>query len=92
MLPLGSYDLLIGMDWLATHKAKLDYYNKTLECEDEEWRKITLQGNQKPVSVRQISTLQVKKCYRKGCPLYAIHVLNSVEDNKPSLENHPIMC
>jgi hypothetical protein len=33
MLPLGSYDLMIGMDWLAAHKAKLDCYNKTLECE-----------------------------------------------------------
>jgi hypothetical protein len=57
MLPLGSYDLLIGMDWFATHKTKLDCYNKTLECEDEEGRKITLQGFQKPVSVRQILTL-----------------------------------
>jgi hypothetical protein len=48
MLPLGSYDLLIGMDWLASHKTKLDCYNKTLECEDEEGRKITLQGIQNP--------------------------------------------
>jgi hypothetical protein len=32
VLPLGSYDLLIGMEWLATHKAKLDCYNKALEC------------------------------------------------------------
>jgi hypothetical protein len=24
ILPLGSYDLLIGMDWLAAHKTKLD--------------------------------------------------------------------
>jgi hypothetical protein len=30
ILPLGSYDLLVGMDWLATYKTKLDYYHKTL--------------------------------------------------------------
>jgi hypothetical protein len=42
MLPLGSYDLLIGMDWLVSHKTKLDCYNKTLECEDGEGRRITL--------------------------------------------------
>jgi hypothetical protein len=42
MLPLGSYDMLISMDWLAAHKTKLDYYNKTLECEDAKGRKITL--------------------------------------------------
>jgi hypothetical protein len=31
VLPLGSYDLLIGMDWLATHKARLDCYHKMHE-------------------------------------------------------------
>jgi hypothetical protein len=41
--------------------------------------------------VRQISTLQVKKYCIKGCPLYAIQVLNYVEENKPSLEDHPIL-
>jgi hypothetical protein len=38
IIPLGSYDLLIGMDWLATYKARLDYYHKTLECVSEEGR------------------------------------------------------
>jgi hypothetical protein len=67
---------------LAAHKTKLDYYNKNLECEDEEGRRITLEGIQKPILMRQISTLQVKKYCRKECPLYAIHVLKSVENNK----------
>jgi hypothetical protein len=44
ILSLGYYDLLDGMDWLSTYKTKLDYYHKTLECENEEGRKITLQG------------------------------------------------
>jgi hypothetical protein len=91
LLPLGSYDLLIGMDWLAAHKTKMDCYHKTLECVNEEGRKMTLQGIQKPVSVRQISTLQMKKYCRKGCSLYAIQVLESIEDDKPNLEDHPIL-
>jgi hypothetical protein len=91
ILPLGSYDLLIGMDWLASYKTKMDCYHKTLECVDEEGRKMTLQGIQKPVSVRQISTLQMKKYCRKGCSLYAIQVLESVKDDKPNLEDHPIL-
>ena len=44
VLPLGSYDLLIGMDWLAAHKDKLDCYHKTLECVRKEGKRITLQG------------------------------------------------
>jgi hypothetical protein len=79
------------MNWLDAHKTKLDCYNKTLECENEEGRRVTLQGVQNHVSVRQISSLQVKKYCRKGCPLYAIQVLNSIENEKSSLEDHSIL-
>jgi hypothetical protein len=91
ILPLGSYDMLIGMDWLAAHKFKLDCYHKTLECVSKEGKRITLQGIRKPVLVRQISALQMKKHCRKGCPLYAIQVLKTIEDEKPSLEDHPTL-
>ena len=36
VLPLASYDILFGMDWLEVHRVKLDYYYKTFECMDEE--------------------------------------------------------
>jgi hypothetical protein len=90
ILPLGYYDLLIGMDWLAAYKTKLDFYHKTLECVNEEGRNITLQGIQKPVLVRQISSPMKKYC-RKRCPLYEIQMLEYVEDEKPNLEDHCIL-
>jgi hypothetical protein len=68
-----------------------DFYHKTLECVGEEGRMITLQGIQKPVSVREISALQIRKYCRNGCLVYAIQVLESVEDDKPSLEHHPTL-
>ena len=52
---------------------------------------MTLQGIQKTVSVRRMSSLQIKKYCRKGCPLYAIHVLESIEDDEMNLEEHPIL-
>jgi hypothetical protein len=33
----------------------------------------------------------MRKYCRKGCPLYTIQVLESVEDEKPSLEDHPTL-
>ena len=36
VLPLGSYDVLIGMDWLEAHREKIYCYNKTFECLDDE--------------------------------------------------------
>ena len=28
----GSYDALIGMDWLERHQVKIEWYNKTIDC------------------------------------------------------------
>ena len=29
VLPLGSYDMIIGMDWLAKYKVILNFFDKT---------------------------------------------------------------
>ena len=79
------------MDWLSVHKDKLDCYHKTLECVSKEGKRITLQGIRKPVSVRQISTLQMRKYCRKGCPLYAVQVLKTTKGADTSPEDHPIL-
>ena len=60
-LPLGSYDILIGMDWLEAYKFKLDCYNKTFECMDEEGNPRVVRGISKVVYVRKISAMQLKK-------------------------------
>jgi hypothetical protein len=36
IIPLGSYDVLIGIDWLDAHHDVLDCHNKTFTCLDEE--------------------------------------------------------
>ena len=36
IFPLGSYEFLIGMDWLDQHHVILDCHNKEFNCLDEE--------------------------------------------------------
>ena len=36
IIPLGSYDILIGMDWLESHKDVIDYLHKNFISVDEE--------------------------------------------------------
>jgi len=35
VLPLGSYNILLGMDWLYLHRTKVDDYDKAIECVDD---------------------------------------------------------
>jgi hypothetical protein len=92
ILPLGSYDMIIGMDWLEQHKAVLDCYTKLLNYKDDFGTTRTTQGIPKPVSVRQVSAMQLKKCMRKGCQVYAIQVTNLLEKvDKPKLEDFVVL-
>ena len=52
VLPLGSYDVLIRMDWLEAHRVNLDCYNKTFECMDEEGNPVVVKCILKVISVR----------------------------------------
>ena len=70
-------NVLIGMDWLEAHRVKLDCYNKTFECMNEEGNLVVVKGIPKVISVRQVSTMQLKKFCRKGCHLYAAHYLET---------------
>ena len=35
IIPLGSYDVLIRIDWLETHHVMLDCHNNSFNCFDE---------------------------------------------------------
>ena len=52
VLPLGSYDVLIGMDWLVSHRVKFDCYNKAFESLDEEGHTRVVRGIPKVIFVR----------------------------------------
>ena len=85
IIPLGSYDVLIDMDWLDAHHAILDCHNKTYTCLNEEVNQVTIKGIPRPISMRQITALQLNKCLRKGCQLYEIHVEELKEGKEPEL-------
>ena len=52
ILPLGSYDVLICMDWLEKFKVVLDCYNKAFAYVDERGNIINIKGVSKPISIR----------------------------------------
>ena len=44
VLPLGSYDILLRMDWLEVHRVKLDCYTKKFEFPNEEGKLKVVRG------------------------------------------------
>jgi hypothetical protein len=74
IIPLGSYDILIGMDWLDKHHAILDCHKRKFTCLDGDGKQSTVKGVPRSISIREISTIHIKRCFRKRCQLYVAHV------------------
>ena len=70
---------------------KLDCYNKTFECMNEEGNLVVVKGIPKVISVQQVSTMQLKKFCRKGCQLYAAHILEASDDETLRLEDYQVL-
>jgi len=47
VLALGSYSMLLGMDWLYFHRTKVDFYDRSIECVDDNGEPKVLQGKKK---------------------------------------------
>jgi len=72
----------VGLDWLEQQAAIINYLEKIVTYLGTNGVMMVIKGKAKPVTIRQIFTLQLKRSARKGCQLYLIQV----EDNLPSSE------
>eukprot|EP00253_Pinus_taeda_P012585 PITA_12585 len=92
ILPLGSYDILIGMDWLEKHWSLVDCKTKIIYYRDQQGNSKEVQGIKRPVQVRPITANQLVKCIWKGCQVYAIQVgFANSKDKTASLNNIPVI-
>ena len=92
--PLGSYDLLIGMDWLEQHRVILNCYDKTFTCLNSDEKPVSVKGIPRKTTVRHISALQLKRAVRKGCKAYAVTITDEeskIKRDKLKLEDIPIL-
>jgi hypothetical protein len=72
----GSDDIVIGMDWLELHDAILNCKMKQLNLTNDLAHSTIIVGKNQGMSLRFISSLQLKKSMCKGCKIYTILTLN----------------
>ena len=70
----------------------LNCFEKTFDCIDENGESKMVRETPKKILTRKISALQLKKCARKGCRVFAIHITDAtVKETKPNLEDLPFL-
>jgi len=52
----------------------VDFYDKAIECLDENGGKRVLRGNKKATLVRMLRVMQAKHSNKKRCILFVVHI------------------
>jgi hypothetical protein len=79
------------MDWWDQHHTLLECHNKEFNFLDEEGKLRKVHGIPQAVTIREISALQLKKCYRKGCQIIVAHLVVKPRDKVPNLEDYAVL-
>ncbi|KAJ1410736.1 Retrotransposon gag domain, partial [Sesbania bispinosa] len=69
-LAMVDFDVILGMDWLASHYATLDCHNKVVKFEMPGESAFSFQGEKGWAPHNLISALAASKLLRKGCQGY----------------------
>ena len=88
VLPFQEFDIILGMDWLTRHHAKVDCYTKEVIIELPGQERVVFQESL--IHSCLISAMSAFKMIRKGCEAYLAHVVET-NTSPTKLENIPIV-
>ena len=89
LLGLQDFDVILGMDWLASYHASVDCFGKRVTFSISGQPKFSFEGKHVDRPLRMISALRASSLFRKGCQGFLAYVVN--EGNDLKLEDIPIV-
>ena len=89
LLDLQDFDVILGMDWLASYHASVDYFEKKVTFSIPSQPKFSFEGKHVDKPLRMISALRASSLLKKGCQGFLASVVSNESDLK--LEDIPIV-
>ena len=77
VLDILDFDIILGMDWLAKHRATVDCYRKEVQFSQPGEPEVIFCEERKTLSTSLISVMQANKMLRKACQGYLVYAIES---------------
>src|SRR5919199_267385 len=90
VLPLGHFDVVLGMGWLCNNKARIKCEKKIVSFPLPDGTKVIARGERNGVGCPLISVIKANKCISKGCEAFLSFVIDA-KDNGKSLNSIPVV-
>nr|GEZ07488.1 putative reverse transcriptase domain-containing protein [Tanacetum cinerariifolium] len=84
-IKLGSFDVIIGMDWLLKYHAKIICDEKVVHILIN-GETLIIQGDRSKTPLSLISCIKIERYISRGCQVFVAHVMEKKSDEK-RLEN-----
>ncbi|GKB26330.1 putative reverse transcriptase domain-containing protein [Tanacetum coccineum] len=88
-IELGTFDVIIGMDWLVEHNALVVYGKKEVHI-PVKGKMLIVKGNCDISRLKVVSCIKARKYIERGCHLFVAHVTEK-EPKEKSLNDVPII-
>ncbi|KAD2805410.1 hypothetical protein E3N88_38787 [Mikania micrantha] len=89
-MELGSFDIIVGMDWLSLNRVEVICSEKLLRIPVTDDRVLEVRGDQAKRNVKIISCIKARKCLQKKCIAFLAHVVEKDKDKK-TIQDVPIV-
>ncbi|KAJ0908803.1 putative transcription factor interactor and regulator CCHC(Zn) family [Helianthus annuus] len=87
---LGSFDIVVGMDWLSKHQAEILCKEKIVRIPIPDGEPLLVQGHRSGAMVGVISVMQAQKCLRKGYPSI-LALVTDTPSGERKIEDLPVV-
>lgn len=87
---IGSFDVIIGMDWLSKNRAEIVCYDKIVRIPLSSGATLIIQGEKSGTRLNIISCMKTQKYLRKGYQAIIAHVVEEKLEER-QLEDVPIV-
>ncbi|XP_076952750.1 uncharacterized protein LOC143626583 [Bidens hawaiensis] len=89
-MQLGCFDIIVGMDWLSSHCAKIVCFEKIIRIPIADGQSLRVVGEKpSPSSLNLITCFQAQTYLRKKYVVFVAHVVEKMEQK---IEDIPVVC
>ncbi|GKF09996.1 putative reverse transcriptase domain-containing protein [Tanacetum coccineum] len=88
-IKLGSFDVVVGMDWLSKYHAKILCDEKVVHIPIN-GETLIIRGDQSKTRLNLISCIKAERYISQGCQVFMIQVMEKTSDEK-RLEDIPVV-
>ncbi|XP_016743111.1 uncharacterized protein [Gossypium hirsutum] len=78
VLSFYGFDVILGIDWLIEHKARVDFKTKRITLRNNDGLEIVVVGERSGFMSNMVSAMKDEKLMGKGCEAYLAYMMNFV--------------